>query len=216
MVVAVFGLALVPLFLLWPNLQTDQSSLRRPLISTVYCVVCIGGIVAVFYPGKCRLMFQKPDVPPDTNDPSAPAVQFSGHHPECEKFSGNRITLMSSVFCAACSGLLIGAIVALAGVVLFALGFFSLGTKSLWALAAGEVLMLLGLAQIKMRGYVKMSVNALFVVGSFITLVAADLAGQSWLVDSYVLGLIVFMLWLRILLSEYNNKKTCVACGHCS
>ena len=123
---------------------------------------------------------------------------------------------MSSVFCAACSGLLIGAIVALAGVVLFALGFFSLGTKSLWALAAGEVLMLLGLAQIKMRGYVKMSVNALFVVGSFITLVAADLAGQSWLVDSYVLGLIVFMLWLRILLSEYNNKKTCVACGHCS
>ena len=123
---------------------------------------------------------------------------------------------MSSVFCAACSGLLIGAIVALAGVVLFSLGFFSLGTKSLWALAAGEVLMLLGLAQIKMRGYVKMSVNALFVVGSFITLVAADLAGQSWLVDSYVLGLIVFMLWLRILLSEYNNKKTCVACGHCS
>jgi hypothetical protein len=212
-VVAVFGLALVPLFLLSPNLQTDQSSLRRPLISTVYGVVCIGGIVAVFYPGKCRLMFQKPDVLPDTNNP---AVQFSGHHPECEKFSGNRVTFRGSVFCAACSGLLIGAIVALAGVVLFSLGFFSLGTENLWALAAGEILMLLGLTQIKMRGYVKMSVNALFVVGSFITLVAADLAGRSWLVDSYVLGLIVFMLWLRILLSEYNNKKTCVACGRCS
>jgi hypothetical protein len=108
-----------------------------------------------------------------------------------------------------------GAIAAMAGVVLFSLGFFDLGTGSLWVLAVGEVLMLAGLAQIKMRGYVKMAVNALFVVGSWISLVAADLAGQSLLVDAYMLGLIVFMLCFRILLSEWNNKKICVACGRC-
>ncbi len=82
-------------------------------------------------------------------------------------------------------------------------------------LRLGEALMLVGLAQIKMRGYVKMAVNALFVVGSGISLVAADLAAQSLLVDVYVLGLIVFMLSFRILLSEWNNKKTCVVCGRC-
>jgi hypothetical protein len=60
-----------------------------------------------------------------------------------------------------------------------------------------------------------MAVNALFVVGSCISLVAADLAGQSLLVDAYVLGLIVFMLWFRILLSEWNNRRICVACGRC-
>ena len=130
-------------------------------------------------------------------------------------FSANRITIRGSVFCAACSGLLIGAIVAMVGIVLFSLGFFDLGTGSLWVLVAGEVLMLVGLAQIKMGGFVKMAVNALFVVGSFVSLVAADLAGQSLLVDAYVLGLIVFMLWFRILLSEWKNKKTCVACGRC-
>ena len=75
--------------------------------------------------------------------------------------------------------------------------------------------MLLGLAQIKLNGYVKMAANALFVVGSGISLVAADLIGQSLLVDAYVLGLTVFMLWFRILLSEWNNKKVCVACGRC-
>ena len=96
-------------------------------------------------------------------------MQFKGHHPDCEKFSGNRITIRGSVFCAACSGLLIGAIAAMVGVVLFSLGFFNLETGSLWVLAAGEVLMLVGLAQIKMGGYVKMAVNALFVVGSFIS-----------------------------------------------
>ena len=109
-----------------------------------------------------------------------------------------------------------GAIAAMIGVVLFSLGFFSLGTGSFWVLAAGEVLMLVGLAQIKMGGYVKMAVNALFVIGSFIALVGADLVGQSLLVDVYVLGLIVFMLWFRILLSEWNNKRTCLACGRCS
>lgn len=211
--VSIFGLALVPLLLLQPNLQAFLSPLRRPLIGSIYSVVCIGGIVAVFYPGKCRMMFQKPNVSPD----SAPklVIQIKGHHPDCEKFSANRITIGGSVFCAACSGLLIGAIAAMVVIVLFSLGFFVLGTGSLWVLVSGEVMMLVGLAQIKMRGYVKMGVNALFVVGSCISLVVADLTAQSLLVDAYVLGLIVFALWLRILLSEWNNKKICAECRRC-
>ena len=211
---AFFGLALVPLLLLQSNLQADQSQLRRPLVGVIYSVICIGGIVAVFYPGKCRLTLQKPKGLSDSTKSSVSKVNFKGHHPDCANFSANRITIMGSVFCAACSGLLIGAIAAMVGVVLFSLGF-SLGTGSLWALVAGEVLMIVGLAQIKTRGYVKMGANALFVVGSFISLVEADLAAQSFLVDAYVLGLIVFMLWFRILLSEWNNKRTCDACGRC-
>jgi hypothetical protein len=213
--VSIFGLALVPLLLLQPNLQGEQSLFRRPLVGAIYSVVCIGGTVAVFYPGKCRMMFQKPNISPDSKKPSASTVQFKGHHPDCEDFSANRISIRGSVFCAACSGLLIGALAAMVGVVLFSLGFFNLGTGSLWGLVAGEVLMLVGLAQIKMRGYVKMAVNALFVVGSWISLVAADLAGQSLLVDAYVLGLIVFVLWFRISLSEWNNKRICKSCERC-
>ncbi len=125
--VSVFGLALVPLLLLQPNLQGDPSPLRRPLVGAIYSVVCIVGIVAVFYPGKCRMMFQKPNVSPDSKKPSASTVQFKGHHPDCEKFSANRITIRGSVFCAACSGLLIGAITAMVGIVLFSLGFFDFG-----------------------------------------------------------------------------------------
>ena len=213
--VSVFGLALVPLLLIQPNLQGDQTPFRRPLISAIYSVVLIVGTVAVFYPSKCRMMFQKPTVSTGSRKPSASAVQMKGHHPDCEEFSANRITIRGLVFCAACSGLLVGAIAAMVGAVLFSLGFFDLATGSLWVLAAGEVLMIVGLAQIKMRGYVKMAVNALFVVGSCISLVVADLAGQSLLVDAYVLGLIVFMLWFRISLSEWNNKRICVACGNC-
>ena len=214
--VSVFGLALVPLLLLQPNLQADLMPFRRPLVAALYSAVCIVGVAAVFYPVKCRMMFQKPKVSPDSKKTSVTsAVGFRGHHPDCEKFSANRIILRGMVFCAACSGLLIGAIAAMAVIVLFSLGFFGLGTGSFWVLAAGEVFLFAGLAQIKLSGYVKLAVNALFVAGSCIVLIAADLAAQSLLVDAYVLGLIVFMLWLRILLSEYNNKNTCLDCGRC-
>ncbi|HLN89532.1 MAG TPA: hypothetical protein VK253_05655, partial [Candidatus Binatia bacterium] len=138
-----------------------------------------------------------------------------GHHPDCEEFSANRLIIRDSVFCAACSGLLVGAVASMTWVVLFSLGFLNLGTGSFWVLSAGEVLMVAGLAQIKMKGYVKMAMNALFVVGSCISLVEVDLVGQSLLVDAYILGLIVFVLWFRILLSEWNNKRICVACGRC-
>ena len=213
--VSVIGLALVPLLLLQPNLQANPSPIRRPLVGAIYSVICIAGIIAVFYPGKCRMMFQKPNFPTDSMKTSPSAIQFRGHHPDCEKFSANRITIRGSVFCASFSGLLIGAIAALMAVVLFSLGLFDLVTRSLWVLMAGEILMFVGLIQIKLRSYVKMSVNALFVVGSFISLVAADLDAQSLLVDAYVLGLIVFMLWFRILLSERNNKRICLGCGRC-
>jgi len=213
--VAVFGLALVPVLLFQPNLQGYMTPLRRPIVASSYTVICVLGIVAVFYPGKCRLMFQKPNAANDLSKPASNEMSLRGHHPDCEKFSANRITIGNSVFCASCSGLLIGAIAALVGIAAFSWGLLDFAVENLWGLALGEALMLVGLAQIKMGGYLKMAVNALFVVGSFVCLVMADLFGQSLPVDLFVLGLIVFLLWLRILLSEWNNDRICLKCGHC-
>jgi len=213
-VVSIFGLALIPILLTQPNLQAETSPMRKPIISTIYSIICIGGITAVFYPNKCRILFQKPRVTIDTEEKSTSELPFKGHHPNCENFANNRMKITRYAVCAACTGLLIGAIAALVGAVLFSLGFFA-GAGKLWVLAVGEGLMLAGLTQIKMKNYTKATVNALFVIGSFIILVATDLNGQSFLVDAYVLALIVFMLWFRILLSEWNNKRTCIACGRC-
>jgi hypothetical protein len=86
---------------------------------------------------------------------------------------------------------------------------------SVWLLALGEIGLVLGLAQIKFAGYAKVIVNVVFVVGSFVTLAEADVLGESVLVDLYVLGLIGFLLWLRILLSERNNRRICQTCQSC-
>ena len=208
-----FGLALIPVLVLQPSLIHVQASTRHGLAGTLYIVICVLGVSAVFYPAKCRSMFGKSQNPlPQTNKPS---LQIRGHHPDCQNYSANRITVGGRAVCAACSGLLIGAITVFTGTTLQFYAGLDIVWSSIWLLVLGETWMLLGLAQIKFAGYVKVLVNVIFVVGSFITLVETDLLGRSILADLYALGLIVFMLWFRILLSEWNNRRICQACQFC-
>jgi hypothetical protein len=211
--VALFGLALIPVLAIQPNLAQPTFSMRLPIVGGVYIVICMLGILAVFYPAKCKEVFQKSQNPmPQTEKAS---MQISGHHPNCDKYEPNRIKLQGRVFCAACSGLLAGGVIAVIG----AAAYFFLGINfwvgGIWLLVLGEVMMVLGLIQIRFAGYVKVVANLVFVVGSLLVLVEADVLVGGILADLYVLGLITFMLWLRILLSEWNNKRTCMMCQSC-
>jgi hypothetical protein len=213
--VSIIGLALIPVLVLQPNLEHYQFSVRHSLVGALFSVVCLLGIAAVFYPAKCSGVFQKTQTPlPQANKPSS-LVQRKGHHPDCQNYLGNRIRVGGRVFCAACSGLLVGAIIALIGAGFYFFVGLNAAWGSIWLVALGEICMLLGLAQIKFAGYVKVIANVVFVVGSFVTLVEADVLSESALVDLYVLGLIGFLLWFRILLSEWNNKRICQTCGSC-
>jgi hypothetical protein len=212
--ISIVGLALVIVLVLQPNLEHFQPSIRTRVVGSLYSVICLFGITAVFYPTKCKGLFQKQSPMAQDNGLSG-SVRISGHHPDCYNFSGNRVRLNGRVLCAACSGLLVGAIIALVG---SALQFFigiNLVSASVWLLALGETFMVLGLFQIKFAGYAKVVVNVFFVVGSFVALAGADVLSESLLVDLYVLGLIGFLLWLRILLSEWNNRRICGSCRAC-
>jgi uncharacterized membrane protein len=211
---SIVGLALIPVLVLQPNLEYFQPSVRHSLVGSLYSVICILGITAVFYPAKCKGLFQKQNPLSQASGPSD-SVRISGHHPDCQSFSGNRIRINKREVCAACRGLLVGAMVGLVG---SALQFFiglNIVSASVWLLALGEICMVLGLAQIKFASFAKVIVNVIFVVGSFVTLAGADVLGESLLVDIFVLGLIGFLLWLRILLSERNNRRICQTCRLC-
>ncbi|MFB3889113.1 MAG: hypothetical protein ACE14S_06450 [Candidatus Bathyarchaeia archaeon] len=213
--VSIVGLALTAVLVLRSNPEHFEVSIRHSLVGALYSVICVLGIAAVFYPAKCRGMFQKTQNPlPQASEPSN-SMRISGHHPDCQNFAGNRVRLGAREFCAACSGLLIGALIALVGAGLQFFVGLSVVWGSVWLLVLGEVGMVLGLAQIKFGGYAKMIVNVVFVVGSFVTLAEADVLGGSVLVDLYVLGLVGFLLWLRIWLSERNNRRICQTCRSC-
>jgi hypothetical protein len=187
------------------------------LVGSVYSLICMLGVFAAFYPKKCQrtFMFQKnikasSDLATESNK-----IHFSGHHPECPKFSPNRIRIRKKAFCAACSGLVVGAAVVLAGTIMyFFMGFNFLGSNPQILFLSNSGL-ILGLFQFRLVGYLKLGLNGLFVICSFVSLAIADLITESLLVDLYVLGLVVFLLYTRILLSEWNNSKICKRCNQC-
>ena len=218
-VVSIFGLVSVPLLLSQSNKFQIDFFFSKPLIGSLYAGICLLGISAVFYTKKCEktFMFKKQSELRGHEDHSilSGKMRFRGHHPDCEKFSANRITIQKATLCSACTGLLVGAVGALIGTFLY----FFVGIVPPLAdsrvLLVGYAGMLLGLVQFKFGGYVKLMANALFVLGSFVTLTTADLLGRNLLMDLYVLGLILFMLLARILISEWNNKRICVNCERC-
>ncbi len=214
---SVFGLFLVAVFLYGPNQEQIYPAFSKVLVGSLYAALCLLGIAAIFYPKKCQrtFMFRPKGSLEGSGGVLLEKVRFRGHHPDCEAFSANRMILGKTVFCAACAGLLVGAVGAVVGTVLY----FFVGMVP-FIVDARVVLvgyggMLLGLFQFKFGGFIKLFVNALFVLSSFVTLVGVDRLGASLFMDLFVFGLIVFMLLTRILFSEWNNRRTCAKCENC-
>ena len=214
LLLSIVGLALIPVLVLQPNIQDFQVFNQR-IVGILFMTVLLLGIAAAFYPTKCRGLLEKTQNPLPQQKKVANPMRIRGHHPDCQNYSGNRIEVLGRVFCAACSGLLVGAIIALIGTAIHFFVGLNLAGGDVWLLGLGEIGMLFGLAQIKVAGFVKATLNAVFVVGSFATLAAADAVGKSLFVDLYAVGLILFLLWFRISLSEWNNKRTCRRCLLC-
>jgi hypothetical protein len=215
LLIAIGGLALIPTVTLSYITIDAQISIRQPIAGSLFSLICVSGILAAFYPLKCRRMFRKAQNPLPFTIGQPISIKIRGHHPECDKYAANRIKIGNYMICAACSGLLVGAIIALIGTVAYFFMGLNIVMNSFWLLIIGEAFMLLGLTQIKFSGYTKSIVNMLFVVGSFLALFEVDFLRKSLVVDLYMLGLIAFMLWLRILLSEWHNKRTCKECRLC-
>ena len=91
-------------------------------------------------------MFQKSSVSPDPAETSVSTVQMKGHHPDCEEYSANRITVGEFGFLRCVQWLVDGGNRGRVGGRFAFFRFFGSGTGSLWVLAAGEGLMLVGLA----------------------------------------------------------------------
>ncbi|MCW4028598.1 MAG: hypothetical protein NWE92_02990 [Candidatus Bathyarchaeota archaeon] len=206
-------MALLPLLVTQTSVGTFEVNAQNYFIGAAFIALCLMGIIAVFHPAKCRGIFEKSQV--KTSPQNADPLPISGHHPDCKQYTPNRITLGTRKICAACSGLLIGGVAALVLAFLYFFAGLPLFWGNLWLLVLGELLMVLGLAQIKFSGYGKAAVNALFVVGAFVVLAQTNLLSGGLIVDVFALGLIAYALWLRILLSEWNNRRTCLKCGEC-
>jgi len=216
--VSIFGLAVALMLALFPPAPQQNLLLRKPFVGSIFALICIFGITAVFFPERCseashsyktgKSMASKAKTP-HLHEVS---ITLKGHHPDCGRFSEHVVRINRRVFCAACMGLFLGAIMALFGTGFCFFGGYHVEGMSFAMVLIGIPGVILGFLQLMFRGFVRLMLNAFFVLATFLILNGVDDLAQSLFVDLFLVVLIVFWLSTRMVLSQWDHWKICHRC----
>jgi len=194
---------------------------RKPLVGTVFSIVCGLGILAGVFPSKCSSMFhfrkaKRGEFTRESTDLPKKTPAFRGHHPDCENFEAHVFRIGNKVFCAGCTGLILGAVLSLLGVVPYFFLNISFWPNFFLVFWVGFLGVSCGLLQYNLfnwgKSSVHLSVNTFFVFGVSFLLVGVDIITQNLFADFYLIALSIFWLYTRILLSQLDHKKICNNC----
>jgi hypothetical protein len=214
--VSLFG-ALTTLLLVAdsPTART-KVFLQGPLVGSIFIVICASGIVAALWPRKCSISFGSHVF--NATFRQEPKAMFSlgweAHHLSCGKFSTHTIRFGRVSYCAACSGLALGAILAVAMSATYFLFRVGIERFSLLCVAIGLLGPVLGFMQFRLKGWVRAGANAFFVFGTSLVVIGMDQQIGSFDVDLYVIGLAVFWIMTRIAISQWDHSRICLTCNH--
>ncbi|HJX23002.1 MAG TPA: hypothetical protein VJ574_01155 [Candidatus Bathyarchaeia archaeon] len=139
---------------------------------------------------------------------------FDGHHPSCGNFSSHVIYFKGRSYCAGCTGLVFGALISASGTALFIISGVQVGGYVTAIFLLGFAGVTLGQLQYNLhvdRALPHLLLNVAFVVGAFLIFLAVMGKGSA-LLGSYSLGLTVYWIVARILLSRTGHKRIC---NHC-
>ena len=216
--VSVFGSITAALLALSPQPIQENVALRKPLVGSLFASVCVLGIIAIFLPGQCsevshaRKKRKEKDFDMEPSSSRSSPVGFEGHHADCGEFSSHTIRISGHVLCAACTGLLLGSLASIVGTALYFFGGLQWGHVSTLFVLLGQVGIFLGLAQFKFAGYVRLVLNAFYVLSAFLTLSGIDQHSGNLFIDLYMIGIIVFWILTRILISQWDHSRICSRC----
>ncbi len=228
--VSLFGLFLVILPAVFPLPVQENFPWRKPLIGSAFGIICLLGIIAIFFPHSCSTIFRVNNT--ENNSHAALAegnTAFNktstifgikvthGHHPNCQGFVAHEFQVGKKTFCVACMGLLLGALTALFGVATYFFRGWNIRGETSLLLISGVLGVGLGLFQyvffdIQWRS-IRFLLNAFFVFGAFLILAGIEAVANNLLLDLFVVFLSVFWLFTRISLSKHVHNEICQACG---
>ena len=215
--VSLFGSFTTLMLATYPPAAQENFFWRKPLTGLLFALICVFGIVAVFFPKKCSETYSHQTEKPTISETENPnfheiSINFKGHHPDCGRFSAHVAHVDGHVFCVACTGLLLGALIALTGTVLYFFVEWNIVEVGLSAVLVGQIGILLGFVQFKFKDYARLTLNAFFVFACFLTLVGIDKIAESIFINLYMIALITFWLLTRILISQWDHWRICHTC----
>ncbi|MFA5364094.1 MAG: hypothetical protein WC325_02805 [Candidatus Bathyarchaeia archaeon] len=213
LLVSFAGLLLVVALSLFPPTANADFVWRKTVTGTIFCTLCILGVLAVFSPSQCRGIVkvkQKPANMETDIDDTSPALE--GHHPNCGKYTAHVFRINGKTFCAACIGLLVGGVLALVVGVFYFFGGWTVASYGSLLVMLGVVGVVVGLFQFKFGNITRFLANIVFVLGALFVLIGVDVLVESLVFDLFTVSLIVFWLLTRISLSTYDHQVICSRC----
>jgi len=230
--VSFFGLFMVGTLTLYPPAIQESFPWRKPAIGSIFGLICVLGILAVFSPKKCSQAFHQEKGETNLRKTHRPKQErgelqaashilklrlVHGHHPTCENFSSHEFQVGNRTFCTSCMGLLFGALITLAGTIMYFFNEWPIAMEGLLLIGVGTLGVAFGLLRFLLfnvqRRVLRFSLNTFFVLGSFLILIGTDMLIQSLFIDLFLILLSVFWLFTRIRLSQWDHEKICRACG---
>jgi len=208
---------------------SDDFAWRKHLTGSIFSMLCILGILAVFFPRDC-------DRRPHKERPISERSDFSlqgehdlqksswicgvtvthGHHPLCPPYHQHEFVFGKKTLCSACMGLFFGALISLAGAWLVFFQQFPHSLPDGIIFSLGAVLILFDLTSyviVNQLGPVRrFSFNALMIVGMLLALVGVDSRAHSFTLNVLLIGFFVFVLFTRINLSQDRHEQICATC----
>jgi len=222
--VSLIGLFLLATLTFGVPTSRVNFSWQKPVIGSIFGVICLLGITAGVYPSKCSKTshFRKEVESRRNHDAEKECmkegiVTFEGHHPSCGKFAAHVLRLGDKKYCAGCTGLVVGATVSLLGTLAYLFtGAFpkEVAVLVFWLGFAGVALGLLQYSVFNVGGsFVHMFLNVVYVTGAFLLLIGIEEITSNPLLEVYFVALTLYWILTRILLSQQEHRKICAVCG---
>ena len=200
------------LITIYPPAAETEVYFQKLLIGTIFAAICVGGGVAALFPEKCVSTSEAHIFEADLDPRNERYLTIRGHHFDCGRFSTHTVRLGRTVYCAACTGLFAGTLVALTVTVLYFFLGLSPEAVGLPLIVFGEGSIVIGLLQYHLKGWSRVMANSLFVVGGSFILIGADDYVHSLFVDLFVLGAILLWIFTRIAVSQWDHSRICTSC----
>jgi hypothetical protein len=192
-------------------------------VGLIFIIICLLGAIAGVRPSSfsrsaLRKSRQKGDDDSQEIDVLKRKPTLRGHHYSCDPFSDHVFRIGNKIFCAGCTGLTTGAIIAIIGsIVYFFLGISFI--NELLAFWIGFSGVFIGLVQHRLyralsirNGFLRFTLNVIFVLGAFLLLVGADQITGNLAVDLYILCVILLWILNRIMMSKGEHERICMQC----
>ena len=200
--------------------QPGNTRTQKGNVTVAFGAICILGIAAGTSPSRCNRLFMhfqtdKPTHIEEGGISQNKQISYRGHHPTCGNFSSHVIQIGGKIYCAGCAGLIVGAIIALAGTASY---FFlqdlsaQLVTAFFWAGLAGVTVGLLQYELFVNKASLHFVLNIIFVVGALLLLIGVNEMNGSLSLSIYFLLVILFLINARSTLSRLEHEKKCSIC----